>query len=87
MDNTIDYIYDIVDEAGSDGNYGFIDSLLVHSIPGLHLTDINIVLAVLTVSSWYKSKLTQRENFYNRCQEMFQSKYPDTWERFLVGLK
>lgn len=64
IENDLDNIYDFLKYLGDTKRYSTIDLLLENIDP--KRIDLDILLAILTVTSWYKGSLKNRNKFFKR---------------------
>lgn len=84
----IDHVYGLMNDLMQSGNFEQVDTILDFADPN---GNIDYVLAILTTSSWCKSKLKNRDRFFKRVSKRWDIKFGDLFRfgrmKMLDGLK
>lgn len=84
IDDTLDYVFNTLDELLYDGNYKSVDSILEKI--NIYLFSPEILVGILTITHFYKPFLKKRASFFKRIKKYYIENSIDV-NKNLNGLK
>ncbi len=85
VENTLDYIFDTINDLIIKKQFDLIDSLL--EIIEVENLTIDTIVGILTITSNWKNKLTTRNSFYQRAYKFVNEFLPEESFQIFDGLE